>query len=212
MKKSFPGYCLIYKKVYLLFFLFSLTLIPLQATNKNYSRGFIITNEGDTLSGQVKDRSTGSFPKLYTAIRFKAENSLFKKKFSPDEILGYAIGDQFYETMPLWEESTFFKFRYYVNEGVERVFLKAVLKNEALTYYQWEYIDADNGYLDYVPLFYRTGSDEMVRVTQGVLGLKRKRLTEYFRDCPEMTAAIERKTLNEITDVYYFYLDSCIDP
>lgn len=212
MKKSFSGSSLISVKAYLLFFLVSLTLIPLHAKNKNYTQGYIITNEGDTIPGQVLDRSTGSFPKLYAAIRFKSENSLFKKKYGPDEILGYAFGDQHYDSMPLREESTFFKFGYHVNEGAERVFLKVVLQNEALTYYQWEYIDADNGYLDYVPLFYRTGSDEMVRVTQGVLGLKRKRLMEYFGDCPDMIAAIERKALNGISDVYYLYLDSCMDP
>jgi hypothetical protein len=212
MKKSFSGASLIFVKAKLLFFLLSLTLIPLEAKNKNYTQGYIITNEGDTIPGQVMDRTTGSFPKLYAAIRFKSENSLFKKKYGPDEILGYVCGDRHYDSMPLREESAFFKFRYHVNEGAKRVFLKVVLKNEVLTYYQWEYIDADNGYQDYVPLFYRSGSDEMVRVTQGVLGLKRKRLMEYFGDCPDMIAAIEGNALNGITDVYYFYLDSCMDP
>lgn len=137
-----------------------------------------------------------SFPKLYTAIRFKSENFLFRKKYSPDEILAYAYGDQLYESVPLREEHAFFK---------------VALQNEALTYFQWEYIDPDNGYLDYIPLFYRNGSNEMVRVSQGVLGLKRKRLMEYFRDCPELVHAIENKELKEIPDVYYFYLDRCID-
>jgi hypothetical protein len=212
MKKSFFGSCLIYVKAYLLFFVFFLAHIPLQANNRNYTQGYIITNEGDTLYGQVMDRTTGSFPKLHAAIRFKSEDFLFKKRYYPDEILGYACGDQHYDSMLLREESAFFKFRYPVNEGAKRVYLKVVLKNEALTYYQWEYVDADNGYLDCIPLFYRTGSDEMVRVTQGVLGLKRKRLMEYFGDCPDMIAAMESKALNETSDVYSFYLDRCMDP
>ena len=49
-------------------------------------------------------------------------------------------------------------------------------------------------------------------VTQGVLGLKRKRLIEYFGDCPELITAIEAKELKEILDVYYFYLENCTVP
>ncbi len=195
----------------LLLILFAFILIPLEGQNESYSQGYIITLEGDTLEGQVKDRSGGTFTTLYSRIRFKAENSLFKKKYGPDQILGYACGNQMYESLPLVEENTFFKFRYYVNQGNERVFLRVVLKNEALTYYHWEYIEEDNNYLDYIPLFYRNGYNEMVRVSQGVLGLKKKQLIAYFRDCPELVHAIENKELKEIPDVYYFFLDKCVN-
>jgi hypothetical protein len=70
-------------------------------------------------------------------------------------------------------------------------------------------VDDESSYLDYIPLFYREGSDEMVRVTQGVLGLKRNRLMEYFQDCPELVRAIDNRELNEIDEVYYFYLERC---
>jgi hypothetical protein len=49
----------------------------------------------------------------------------------------------------------------------------------------------------------------MVRVTQGIRGLKRKRLIEYFWDCPALVKAIEKKELNEIDEVYNFYLEHC---
>ena len=70
-------------------------------------------------------------------------------------------------------------------------------------------MDDESSYLDYIPLFYRDSSGEMVRVTQGILGLKRKRLAEYFRDCPELVRAIENRELNEIDEVYYSYLEHC---
>ena len=47
----------------------------------------------------------------------------------------------------------------------------------------------------------------MVRVTQGILGLKRNRLVEYFWDCPDLVMAIEKKKLKEINEVYNFYLE-----
>jgi hypothetical protein len=70
-------------------------------------------------------------------------------------------------------------------------------------------LDEESKFVDHIPLFYRTGSNEMVRVTQGILGLKRNRLVEYFRDCPALVQAIEQKELNEIDEVYNFYIEYC---
>ncbi|MEA3462436.1 MAG: hypothetical protein U9R49_11190 [Bacteroidota bacterium] len=196
-------------KLYLLAILAIFLIIPLHAQKKGYSPGTIITLEGDTLTGQVKDRSAGTFTDLYSRIRFKGEGSLLRNKYSPEQILGYTCGDQVFESMPLREESSFFKFRYHVNEGNERVFLKIVSRSEGLTYYHWEYMDGENSYVDYIPLFYRNGYDQMVRATQGALGLKRKLLMAYFQDCQQLVRAIERKKLKRATDVYDYYVGHC---
>lgn len=181
--------------------------IPLHARKKAYSPGYIITLDGDTLEGLVKDRSSGTFIELYKHIRFKDGNSLFRKKYSPDQILGYACNDRIYESVPVYEESEFFKFRYHVNENNEKVFLRLIARNGRLTYYHRENVEADSNYLDYIPLFYLEGSDQMVRVTQGVFGLKRKRLIEYFHDYHELTEAIYTKQLKEIHEVYDFFVN-----
>lgn len=194
--------------VQMILILFVMTL-PAQAQKKGYSRGYIITPEGKTVEGWVKDRSAGTFLNLYARIRFKAEDALFRKKYGADEILGYGVNDQFYESMPLREESAFFRFRYYLDPNYDRVFLKVISWEQDLTYYHWEYVDDESNYLDYIPLFYLDGSDEMVRVTQGILGLKRNRLMEYFWDCPDLVLAIERKDVNEIDEVYNYYLRHC---
>ncbi len=195
---------------YILIILIAFTIIPAHAQKKGYSPGYIINLEGETVEGWVKDRSSGTFLELYKRIRFIAHNAHFKRKFSPDEILGYGLDNQHFESVPLYEETAFFKFRYYVNEGKARVFLKVISMNDDLTYFHWEYVDSESNYLDYTPLFYRSGSNEMVRVTQGVLGLKRNRLIEYFWDCLTLVQAIERKELNEIDEVYNFYLERCV--
>ena len=197
---------------YILFILVLVICSPLFAQKNDYAPGYIILPEGDTIHGLVRDRSEGTFPELYKRIRFKGEHSPFRKKYGPDRILGYACGDRIYESVPLWEETAFFRFRYYLAEGNEKVFLRVMSKNEALTYYHWEYMDQDNNYLDYTPLFYRPGANEMVRVTQGILGLKRMRLMEYFQDCREMVEAIKEKQLNEIHEVYDFYNNNCVEP
>jgi hypothetical protein len=182
---------------------------PVQAQKKGYAPGYIINPEGEIAEGRVKDRSSGTFMDLYKRIRFKPDDGGFRRKYGPDDILGYGYDDLHYESVPLREESAFFRFRYYLDENYDRVFLKVVSSEKDLTYFQWEYVDDESSYLDYIPLFYRDGSGEMVRVTQGVLGLKRNRLAEYFRDCPELVRAIENKQLNEIEEVYYFYLERC---
>lgn len=194
---------------FILLILFSFTIIQVQAQKKGYTPGYIINLEGETVTGQVKDRSTGTFMDLYKQIRFKPDHGGLRKKYGPDEILGYGYDDQHFEALPLTEESAFFRFRYYLNENNDRVFLKVVSSDRDLTYYQWEYVDDESSYLDYIPLFYRAGSAEMVRVTQGILGLKRNRLMEYFRDCPDLVRAIENRELNELDEVYYFYLEHC---
>jgi len=195
---------------HMLLILFAFMIIPTHAQKKGYSQGYIINSEGKTIEGWVKDRSSGSFLDLYTQIRFKPDNVAFRRKYSPAEILGYGLNNQHFESVPLFEETAFFKFRYYIHDNYDRVFLKVVASNDDLTYFHWEYVDSESNYLDYIPLFYRNGSDEMVRVTQGVLGLKRKRLIEYFLDCPELVQAIEKKKLNEINEVYDFYVEHCV--
>ena len=194
---------------YILIVLIAFTIIPAHAQKKGYSQGYIINLEGETVEGWVKDRSSGTFLELYKRIRFKEDGTWGKNKYSPDEILGYGLDNLHFESVPLYEETAFFKFRYYIREDNPRVFLKIISMNDDLTYFHWEYVDSESNYLDYTPLFYRSGSDEMVRVTQGILGLKRKRLIEYFWDCPTLVQVIERKQLNEIDEVYNFYIENC---
>jgi hypothetical protein len=191
--------------------LISAFVLPAQAQKKGYSSGYIINWEGDTLEGLVKDRTPEPFTDLYGKIRFRAENSWFKKKYGPDDILGYGYGGNSFESVPICEESAFFKFRYYVDEACGRAFLKVIARNDPLTYYHWEYIDGESHYVDHIPLFHKNYSPEMVRVTQGVLGLKRNRLMEYFRDCPRLAHAIETRELKEIMEVYAFYLAHCVE-
>lgn len=194
---------------YILLIIFALIILPARAQKNGYSRGYIITLDGETVEGQVKDRSSGTFMELYKRIRFKADNASFKRKYGPDEILGYGVNDQYFESVPIFEETAFFKFRYYVHNNYDRVFLRVIASTADLTYFHWEYVDSESNYLDYIPLFYRSGSTDMVRVSQGVLGLKRKRLIEYFWDCPALVQAIEKKELDEIHEVYDFYVDRC---
>ena len=193
----------------LLLILFALMIIPAHAQKKGFSRGYIINNENETIEGWVKDRSSGTFMELYSKIRFKADNARTKRKYSPDDIQGYGANNQHYISLALMEESVFLMPNYYIDENSDRVFLRIIAKNDKLNYYHWEYIDGESNYLDYIPLFHKTGSYKMVRASQGLLGLKRKKLMAYFADCPELVRAIENKELKKINEVFDFYTDFC---
>jgi len=195
----------------MLFLLLFWNLLHLNAQKKGFEPGYIITLERDTLIGQVKDRSPEPFVELYARIRFKPEGRSSRWKYRPKDILGYGAGGRDYESVPLWEESSFFKFRYYLEPNAEKVFLMVLKRQGGLTYYLREFVQDDNSYLDFYPLFHREGSNEMVRVTQGVLGLKRKRLITYFSDCDELVRALYNKELKDTDEVYYYYLEFCPD-
>lgn len=195
------------RSVFLLLLFWS--LLPLNAQKNGFEQGYVISLEGDTLLGQVKDRSREPFVELYRKIRFKPDGRSSRRKYRPKDITGYGACGRDYESVPLWEESSFFKFRYYLDPNAEKVFLLVLRRQAGLTYYRQEFIYDDNNYLDFYPLFHRDGYSEMVRVTQGVLGLKRKRLMEYFNDCDELVKALYSKELKEAHEVYNYYLEFC---
>ena len=63
--------------------------------------------------------------------------------------------------------------------------------------------------MNYIDYFKRKDDDYMVRVTQGIFGLKKKRLAEYFKDCPELVQKIEFKELKRPFEIAQFY-NNCI--
>ncbi|MCO5723929.1 hypothetical protein [Robiginitalea marina] len=190
-------------------FALMLMVLPLMAQKKGYLPGYVITLERDTVPGWVKDRSPEPFAALFTRIRFRPEGKTLRRKYRPKDILGYCTGDFVFESFPLREETDFFTFRYALDDTAEAIFLRVVRREGRLTWYEREFIHDDNSYVDSYPLFHREGSREMVRVTQGILGLKKKRLSEYFRECPGLSEALEKKELTTLGQVYTFLLDSC---
>jgi hypothetical protein len=186
-----------------------LASLSLSAQKTHFEPGYIITKAGDTLYGQVKDRSPEPFVEIYQRIRFIPEGRKGRKKYGPDDILGYGVGGRHYAAAPLREESAFFKFRYYSTPEDPPVFLRVVAREGPLTYYLMEFVHDDNNYVDDFPLLHLQGRAELVRATQGIFGLKRERLKAYFKDCPQLLSALEGKDLTNPQEVYDFYLERC---
>ena len=170
---------------------------------KDYERGYIVTNSNDTLVGLVKDRKQPPFGKLYKKVYFKKKYK--KKKYRPNQIIAYKQGEREFESV--WVDVSGHlineKYTSIANRG-EKKFLKVIEKGY-VTYSQRDFEDSDSDYIDQISLFKRAGEDFFVRVTQGVFGLRKKSLITYFSDCPELVNKIENDGLKTPIEIIKFY-------
>lgn len=172
---------------------------------KGYSPGYVIHNNGDTLQGMIRDRSDD---KIYTRIKFKSETT-GRQKYSPHQISGYNINGKEYESMWFDEQSEFFMFDYYNQEGRgDKEFLRVEARGPVSLYYR-EFLDPDNGYPDELGFFKRETNNYFQRATQGLFGLKKKKLAEYFRDCPDLVRQIESGHIKSPLGVVEYYNVEC---
>ena len=200
---------LMYMKTILLIVVLVFLVDFASGQRRDYFPGYLATSYGDTLNGLIKDRTFGTFPKKYSKIRFQEGNSRRRRKIPAHRISAYGYNGLHYEAVGLQESADFFVVRDNTSGVLKREFLRVIARNEKLVWYEREFIDDDSNYMDSYPLFYKPGSNQMVRVTQGILGLKKKRLSEYFNDCSELLRAIESDEIREAGQVYEYYLRNC---
>jgi len=86
----------------------------------------------------------------------------------------------------------------------KKCFLKVIVKGY-LTYYKWEFKEQESDYIWSKSLYKRKDEHSLVRVTQGILGLKKKSLAVYFQDCPELVYKIENGELKDPVEIAKFY-------
>ncbi len=171
---------------------------------KDYQNGYVITNNNDTLVGRVKDRKPPPFGKIYKKVRFKNSNFI-KRKYGPHQIIGYKQGNNQFESLWMSESNSFFQENYTsISNAKEKYFLKVIVKGY-LTYYQWEFQEQGSDFILEKDLYKRKDDHSLVRVTQSIFGLKKKRLVVYFQDCPELVSKIENGELNNPTEIAEFY-------
>lgn len=184
--------------------LFAGLLFPIVIyAQKDYESGYVVTNDNDTLVGLVKDRKQPPFGKLYKKVYFKNKHK--KQKYSPNQIIGYKQGTREYESMWIDVSSHLIHEKYtsIPNQG-EKEFLK-VIERGYLTYYQREFEYADNDYIDQISLFKREDDNSLVRVSQGIFGLRKESLASYFNDCPDLVNKIVNEEIKTPIEIVRFY-------
>jgi len=187
--------------IFVFFTSFSGTLF---AQSNDWLPGYVVTNQGDTLYGQVRDRDTGPFGGLYDKIRLKADRG-GKRRYSPRQISSYQRGNARFVTLRIVSRTNFFKTETWVtDEGGEPRFYQVIAEGP-LTLYHQEYTDDDNSMILDIPFFKREDNPRLVRATQGLFGLKKKLLADFFSDRPELVDQIQSGALTTPMQVWEAY-------
>lgn len=182
-----------------------MTLLQINFAFTQFSDGYVVTLKGDTLHGQIKDRSASFRPKLYSKIRFRQRGKL-TRKIGPRQIRGYySAGSGLYESQWLETQRRMLRMDYFNVTGLgQKSFLKVVVRGK-LSLYHLEFSDADNSTIDYLQLFMLEGENRFVRASQGIFGLKKKLLSSYFKDYPALVEMINEGSLKSALEVAVFF-------
>lgn len=172
------------------------------SAQNDFQEGYVVTISNDTLYGLVKDRNTGAFGGLLQKIRFKGKGG--KRKYAPREIISYTRGNTTFESFQLVSTGKPFDMDYRVSTEGDFQYLR-VSEKGYLSYYLLEYEEDDSSYIDTIAYFKKWNEDRLVRVDQGIFGLKRKKLSVYFSDCPELAERIRTKKVKHPSDIVQFY-------
>ncbi|MEO0332721.1 MAG: hypothetical protein AAF223_13730 [Bacteroidota bacterium] len=178
---------------------------------KNYVPGYVVLTTGDTLRGRVMDRrETLTGTDLLTKIRFKAEDRGRRRKYRPKELISYQANGITYESHRVRPKGISLLDAYYeiMPDDGEWVFLQVVSRGK-LHHYRWEWVEDDNSSVDTADFFRKENSSLLVRATQGIFGLKRKNLVEYFQNCPNLQDKIESKVFKYPAEVADYYNQDC---
>ena len=177
------------------------------------SKGYLVLTAGDTLYGDVDHRDEkGTGFKHYKKIRFTGPGGK-KKRYKREDVSAFRVKDENYEGFWLSQSSQkvlLLNPRYDIDPGNgERHFLRVVSKGE-LSHYLLEWWEQGESLLMSMDLLKKEEDLFLMRVTQGLLGLKRKVLVRYLQDCPGLTEQVEQKQLNTVREVVDFYDENCL--
>lgn len=175
---------------------------------------FIVLNSGDTLHGTVQhidDR--GVSPKFHKKIRLVDANGK-KQKFHRKDVMSFSAARQVYESFWLKQSSDRISFdnpRYDISPRVgEQYFLKRISQG-SLSHYQLEWWEQSESTLMSMDLLKKENDRFLIRATQGVFGLKKKVLANYFDDCPQVKTQIEQGKVKQVWEAVDLYNVQCAD-
>ena len=203
---KFGAFKIFFLQIYLCLILI-LSAFSLSA-QKTFQPGYIVNNNNDTIYGSIRDRKDAPFAKIYNKIRFKNGKD-FTKKYSPEKINGYKAGERLYESLWLDIKADFLWSSYWSIPGVgEKRFVKVIIK-DYLCFYQLEFLDPDSDKIEAIPLFKRQDENQLIRVTQGIFGLRKNSLRDYFNDCSELIERLDNGELKSPAEIVIYYNRNC---
>tara|TARA_R110002012_G_scaffold322108_1_gene555923 strand:+ start:38783 stop:39394 length:612 start_codon:yes stop_codon:yes gene_type:complete len=181
-------------------------------SQEKYRGDFIVSLKGDTLFGEIQHINNKSIsPKYYKKIRYTNQQGHLKK-FKRKDVSAFSVNNQVYEGFwlkPSSENSLFGTFTYSLDpKKEERYFLK-ILHRGRLNHYELGWWEQGESLFQTLELFKKKEDLFLIRVDQGVLGLKRKSLLHYFQECPQLVEKIKNKTTKSASEIVDFYTTKC---
>jgi len=185
IRKSITVDKAIYPKVFFLLYFFIFHLFAFG--QGDYQKGYVVTHTKDTIYGKVMDRKMGPFGGIYEKVRFKGPKR--RHKFGPKDINAYKAGETYFKSLISDGELTFLKVK---QEGYVSHYIYELQE-------QGEQLVLDIDYLQ------KSNNPQLIRVTQGVFGLRKKALISFFSDCPPLAKKILNKDFKYVFEVVDFY-------
>jgi len=177
-------------------------------SQSKYKSGYVVNNQNDTICGQLRDRSPDPNGKIFKKVRMKSF-WIFAKRYGPSDLNSYKIGSDIYKS--IWYDSyseLFSVFHVSIPEQGKKVFMKLVVDGRVKLYWD-EHRDPDSVYEEAIPFFQKGSSQELIRVTQGILGFKSKYLANLFADCPELVKRMRAGLFESPLEMADYYNGYC---
>ncbi|MFK7834003.1 MAG: hypothetical protein AB8B52_12045 [Winogradskyella sp.] len=202
MPKTLTHYCL-----------YAILILPLFSLGQSKpNTDYIVLTAGDTLYGTVDYLDErGTNPKFYKKIRFTNSEGK-RKKYRQHNVLAFKSGHKAFEAFWLSNRSeriVLFNPIYRIDtQKGSHEFLRVMHKGN-LSYYELEWWDQGEAGINGMALLKKTKDSFFIRADQGLFGLNRKALANYFKDCPELATQITTKTIKKVWDILDFYNLEC---
>lgn len=191
------------------FLLLCLTLLFNQLSGQtfksqfNYTKGSVTLKNGTILHGEVANIKHGFRDKLLNCVKIKSSGKSFAKKYHPRKISGYSMGDRQFVSWRVKRNNALFKEMYSIHTGNEYKIFELQMEGHLSIYLEY-FIDEDL-HIRTVPFFLKKNELLMVRATQGLFGLKKNLLLDYFVDCAPLIQLIKEKKVTTPEEVAIFY-------
>jgi hypothetical protein len=188
-------------------------MLPLSAQTET-RQDYLSLNVGDTLFGKVEhvDRRGGS-TEYYKKIRFTDVKGK-RKKYKRSDVESFQVSNVLYEGFWLSQSSekiVLVNPRYdFDRENGERYFLR-VMSRGRLSHYHLEWWEQGDAGINGMDMLLKEGDDYFIRATQGLFGLKKKVLSDYFQKCPDLVEKIGQKEIIDPSAVVDYFNANCAD-
>ncbi|MCH7396469.1 hypothetical protein MM236_00655 [Belliella sp. DSM 107340] len=204
-RKPKPKKGYLYLTYLVLTLVFYFNQVSAQTTNKkfNYKQGSVTLKNGKTIYGNVANIKHGFRDQLLDKIRIKPNDKSLSKKYRPSKISGFSMGDRKFVSWRVKRNNALLKEAYSIHSGKKHKVFE--LQSEGYLSIYLEYFLDDDLQIQSVPFFLKRDETIMVRATQGVFGLKRKFLSDYFADCPQLVDLIDENSITSPDEVATFY-------